>query len=486
VSALGHPGRAPGRTTWRARARSSGDHRTAGVITLVVAVALGILALLVPATATAATGGPCTPDAETGCVVGTLKQADGEPAVGVAIAVEGNGETVQVVTGDDGTWAVPITAAGAYTVTIDPQTLPDGETLRDPDTTSRTVNALLNSQSRVLFALGAPASSGPTATPTSSATSGPTAQPDDEPRTDAPASSGSGVTGKRVAQQLANGLIFGLLLALASVGLSLIYGTTGLSSFAHGEQVTLGAMLAYTFVQTLGMNVWLAALVATVCGAASGWLQDAGLWRPLRRRRVGLTQQMIVTIGLSMVLQYLFQFIYGGGRLRIDTSNPDPVRIGPVTLTMQGLISAGIAIVVLAAVAAFLLYSRTGRATRAVSDNPALAAASGIGVERVIRIVWIGAAGLAALGGVLVGLYFQSTAWNMGGTVLLLMFAAVTLGGLGTAWGALAGSIVIGVVAEMSSLVIPSDMKYAGALLILILVLLVRPQGILGRRDRIG
>jgi hypothetical protein len=215
VSALGHPGRAPGRTTWRARARSSGDHRTAGVITLVVAVALGILALLVPATATAATGGPCTPDAETGCVVGTLKQADGEPAVGVAIAVEGNGETVQVVTGDDGTWAVPITAAGAYTVTIDPQTLPDGETLRDPDTTSRTVNALLNSQSRVLFALGAPASSGPTATPTSSATSGPTAQPDDEPRTDAPASSGSGVTGKRVAQQLANGLIFGLLLALA-------------------------------------------------------------------------------------------------------------------------------------------------------------------------------------------------------------------------------------------------------------------------------
>ncbi len=84
------------------------------------------------------------------------------------------------------------------------------------------------------------------------------------------------------------------------------------------------------------------------------------------------------------------------------------------------------------------------------------------------------------------GLYFQATYWNMGGTVLLLMFAAVTLGGLGTAWGALVGSMVIGVVAEMSSLVIPSDVKFAGALFILILVLLVRPQGILGRRDRIG
>ena len=145
-----------------------------------------------------------------------------------------------------------------------------------------------------------------------------------------------------------------------------------------------------------------------------------------------------------------------------------------------------ISAVILGLVGFALLRTRVGRATRAVSDNPALAAASGIGVERVIRIVWTGAAGLAALGGVLVGLYFQSTAWNMGGTVLLLMFAAVTLGGLGTAWGALAGSLVIGVVAEMSSLVIPSDMKYAGALLILILVLLVRPQGILGRRDRIG
>ena len=400
----------------------------------------------------------------------------------MVLTVEGGGESVEVTTGADGTWSVPVTVAGDYTMTIDPETLPEGETLRDPSVTSRTVKVLLNSQSRVLFALGEP-TGGTTAAPTQ----GTTAAPDDEPPSTGGGASGSGgVTGKRVAQQLANGLVFGLLLALASVGLSLIYGTTGLSSFAHGEQVTLGAVLAYFFVQTVGLDLWLAAIVATLLGAASGWLQDAGIWRPLRRKRIGLTQQMIVTIGLSMVLQYLFQFLLGGGRLRIDTTNPTRVSIGPVSLTQQAIVSAGIAVVVLAAVAAFLLYSRTGRATRAVSDNPALAAASGIGVERVIRIVWTGAAGLAALGGVLTGLYFQSTAWNMGGTVLLLMFAAVTLGGLGTAWGALVGSIVIGVVAEMSSLVIPSDMKYAGALLILILVLLVRPQGILGRRDRIG
>jgi len=449
-------------------------------VALALAALLTVLLQAVPAAATATE--PCVPDAATGCVLGTVKTSAGEPAVGVALTVEGGGQSVDVATGDDGTWSAPVTVPGDYTVTIDPATLPEGEALRDPSVTSRTVKVLLNSQSRVLFAVGDPAGGGGGATPAPGRTA--TDAPD-EPRSGTGTSTG-GVTGKRVAQQLANGLVFGLLLALASVGLSLIYGTTGLSSFAHGEQVTLGAILAYFFVQTVGLDLWLAAVLATLAGAASGWVQDAGLWRPLRRRRIGLTQQMIVTIGLSMVLQYLFQFLLGGGRLRIDTTNPKPVAIGPVSLTQQSLVSAVIAIAVLAGVAVFLLYSRTGRATRAVSDNPALAAASGIGVERVIRIVWTGAAGLAALGGVLTGLYFQSTAWNMGGTVLLLMFAAVTLGGLGTAWGALAGSIVIGVVAEMSSLVIPSDMKYAGALLILILVLLVRPQGILGRRDRIG
>jgi branched-subunit amino acid ABC-type transport system permease component len=142
--------------------------------------------------------------------------------------------------------------------------------------------------------------------------------------------------------------------------------------------------------------------------------------------------------------------------------------------------------VVLGAIGYILTSTRIGRATRAVSDNAALAAASGINVDRIVRMVWTAGAGLAALGGVLLGLYFSATRWNMGTALLLLMFAAVTLGGLGTAFGALVGSLVIGLVVELSTLVIPSDMRYAAAMAILVLVLLVRPQGILGRSQRVG
>ncbi|MBB2921619.1 branched-chain amino acid ABC transporter permease [Cellulomonas cellasea] len=450
-------------------------------------LALAVLTLLLTTSAvltstgaaTAATAAQCVTDASTACVGGTIRTAAGEPAVGVKLTVDGPGGSVEAETGADGRWSAAVTTAGDYTVTLDEDTLPEGEQLRDPAGNPRTVVVRLGSSAGALFPLGGAAAGGSGATPDPGASAA--------PGTNAPSTGASGgVTAQRVLQQGVSGLVFGLLLALASVGLSLIYGTTGLSNFAHGEQVTLGALLAYFGVQVLGQPLIVAGLLAVVVGAASGWAQDAGIWHKLRKRRLGPTQQMIVTIGLSMVLQYAFQYFVGGGPLRIVRENPVPVRIGPLLLNQQSIFSALIALVAIAAVGYFLLGTRTGRATRAVSDNPALAAASGISVERIVRIVWTLGAGLAALGGVLLGLYFNATAWNMGGAILLLMFAAVTLGGLGTAFGALVGSIVIGLVVELSTLVIPSDMRYAGALVILILVLLVRPQGILGRAERIG
>lgn len=453
---------------------------------LLVALAF-LVGLAAPASAVTA---PCAPSPELACLGGTIRTAAGEPAVDVELDIVGP-ENLQAVTGPDGRWLVPITTPGDYTVTLDTATLPEGETLRDPTANPRNVTVQLGSSAGALFPLGTPTVGGAGGGGADVERGGPNAPPlgEQEPGLDNPvpgSTSGTGFDWGRFAQQATAGLVFGTLLALASVGLSLIFGTTGLSNFAHGEQVTLGGILAYAFTQLVGLPLLVSGILAVLIAGASGYLQDAAIWNPLRRRRVGMTQQLIVTIGLAITLQYVYQFLLGGSSLRIVRANPTTVTFGPVFVTHQSLISLGIAAVALGAVSYFLLATRVGRATRAVSDNPALAAASGIGVDRIIRLVWTIGAGLAGLGGVLMGLYLNATAWNMGSTLLLLMFAAVTLGGLGTAFGALVGSLVIGMVVELSNLVIPSDMRYAGALVILILVLLLRPQGILGRAERIG
>lgn len=300
-------------------------------------------------------------------------------------------------------------------------------------------------------------------------------------------------------QNIINGLVFGTLLALASVGLSLIYGTTGLSNFAHGEQVTLGAVLCYFFATQQPVTIplipvefqfgWplpIAAAVAVVLAGGSGWLQDKFLWNPIRRRRVGALQQMIVSIGLSLALLNFIQWWIGGERYRLTTSIDSRIEFGEFYIGRQTLMSVLIALVALTGVSLFLLKTRLGRATRAISDNPSLAAASGIRVDGIIRLVWTMAMALAGLGGILLALYENGLGFDSGGRILLLMFAAVTLGGLGQAFGALVGSLVIGLVTEVSTVLLAPDMKYAAALGILIIVLLVRPQGILGKAERVG
>ena len=288
-------------------------------------------------------------------------------------------------------------------------------------------------------------------------------------------------------ERLMNGLNFGLMLALASIGLSLIFGTTGLTNFAHAEMITFGALMTLVFGVFLSWPMWVAIPLAVVASGALGWAVDAGIWRPLRRRGSGLVQLMILTIGLSLALRYIFQQFIGGGTHQLPGSGGVRHQIlGPIKLSTIDMISMGTSLVVLLAVAYWLLRTRTGKATRAVADNRPLAAASGIDVEAVTRIVWIAGSALAGLSGILWAYFRPGIKWDMGVQVLLLVFAAVCLGGLGTAFGALIGAIIIGVLVEVSTLWIPSDIKYVGALAVLIIILLVRPQGILGRRERIG
>jgi branched-chain amino acid transport system permease protein len=465
------------------------------LLLFLAALAAPVLLAVAPAqpagAAPAATDAACTPDDATACVAVLVLGAENARVPGAQATVTGpDGFSADVTTSADAVASVAVPQPGRYTVELDPATLPADAPLPDGAAATLEVTAQTGSTARAAFRVGEGAPAAPAATasgPASSSATPGTAAADDAggaaTASDAPTGS---ITAAQVWQQLGSGLRFGLLLALASVGLSLIYGTTGLSSFSHGEQVTLGALMAFLTINSWGLHPVLGGVVTVAVCAATGWLQDAGIWRPLRRRGTPLTQLMIVTIGLSITLQFLIQLVVGGGSQRILTSNPRPVTVGPFTLTAASWWSMGIALVVILAIAAFLTRTRVGRATRAVSDNPALASATGIDPHKIVRIVWVMSAGLAGLAGMLLGIVFGSFNWMMGMQMLLLMFAATTLGGLGTAYGALVGSIVIGLVVELSNLVLPSDLRYASALVILILVLLVRPQGILGRRERIG
>ena len=380
---------------------------------------------------------------------------DSEPLEDVLIKVSGKGYDAEVETDAEGKWRIGVPEKGKYEITLDESTLPKGVIVVEGQASIEAEFGLTNNKS-VNFFLG------------------------------------EGVRnvtsfGDQLAERIVNGLNFGLLLALAAIGASLVFGTTGLSNFAHGEMVTFGAVMALVFGVFLKFPLYIAIPIAVVVSGIFGLALDVIVWKPLRKRGIGLTQLLIVSIGLSLALRYIIQFFIGGNVYQLPGSSDAKIKLfGSVALTVTDMVSMGVSIVVIAAVAWWLLYTRVGKATRAISDNPSLAASSGINVDNVVRIVWIVSAALAGLSGILWALYIPGIKWDMGAQFLLLIFAAITLGGLGTAFGALIGSLIVGMLVEVSTLWIPSDLKYLGALVVLIAVLMLRPQGILGRRERIG
>ncbi|PLS76695.1 MAG: branched-chain amino acid ABC transporter permease [Actinobacteria bacterium] len=386
-------------------------------------------------------------------------RVDGEltPVEGVKVTVAtATGEEVgTAVSDDEGEFRLALPGPGQYVATLDESTLPKGVRLRTPGANTRTFSINVGQSRPLLFPLGIRARQ---------------------------------TTGDfdRGLQLLVEGVKFGLLIAMAAVGLSLIYGTTGLVNFAHGEIVTFGAMMAWIANQLLDVQLIPAALAAVVVTAIAAGLLDVGVWRPLRRRGTGLIAAMVVSIGLSFLLRHLFLYQFGGRtRPYGDYTLQRATQLGPVEIAPKDIFSIALSLIVLIGFGLLLQRTRWGKATRAVADNPELAASSGIDVDKVVRLVWTVGGGLAALGGVLLGVAEQ-VGFQMGFQLLLLMFAGITLGGLGTAYGALLGCFVVGMLVQVSTLWISSELKTVGALVVLILILLVRPQGILGQAERVG
>ena len=409
--------------------------------------------------------------AEGSAIVGVITDPSGNPVPDVLIGVAAEGFTETGTTGPDGAFRIEIPKGGSYEVSIDVTTLPEGISLAKAEDESRTL-LVLGGEKKIIIKLvdgEGTESAGPI-----------------DPETGEASVSATGGPGQQVIQLFFDGILFGILIALGALGLNLIFGTTGLTNFSHGELLTLGAFTAIV-LNELGVHIIIAAPIAVIFSALIyGGGQNKLLWKPLRRRRTGLIASMIVTIGLAITLRYTLLLFFGGSpRSYQQYAGMTGISIGPFSTTPKALILAAIAVVVLAVTVFWLQNSRIGKATRAVSDNPALASTTGINVERVISVVWILGAGLAAFAGIYLGLT-QDVTWNMGQRLLLVMFAAITLGGLGTIWGAIVGSLVVGVFIQMTTLFIPTEMKTVGALFLMIVILMVRPQGLLGRRERVG
>jgi branched-chain amino acid transport system permease protein len=287
-------------------------------------------------------------------------------------------------------------------------------------------------------------------------------------------------------QRLVDGIRLGLIIAICSVGLSLIFGTTGLTNFAHGEMVTFGGLIAFWLNVLLGVPLLIAAPLVIALGGVFGLAMNAIIFAKLRKRGIGLISQLVVSVGLSIMLRNMYLYQFGGRTRPLDDFSLQVAKsFGPVSITMRDLTTAIISLIALVAVALYLQKSRTGKAIRAVSDNPNLASSTGIDTQKIIRIVWFAGGALAAMGGLFRGLDEQ-VGFEMGSGLIFLMFAGITLGGLGSAYGALVGGFFVGILVELASLVVPAELKNAPALFILIIVLVVRPQGILGRKQRVG
>ena len=364
----------------------------------------------------------------------------------------------------DGTFSIDLPGGGDYAVEIVVDTLPEGVELVDEDRAQLPLRLGENQRRNVLFNLA----EGEAAA--------------------AARDRGSAPFFDRAARLFVEGVKFGLIIGMCAIGLSLIYGTTGLVNFAHGEMVTLGAVFAFFFNVTLGIQLLIAVPLAMALGGVVGAGMDLGIWRPLRRRGSGLVAMMIISIGLAIVLRYgiLYQF---GDRSRpfkdYAVQSEALLEIGPVDLIPKDVVIIVVSTVVLIVVAMALRLTKLGKAMRAVADSGDLAASSGIDVNRIITTVWFMGGVLVTLGGVFVALSEQVN-WLMGNQLLLLMFAGVTLGGLGTDFGAMVGSLLVGILVYMSTLWLAPELKTVGALVILILILMVRPQGLFGRKERIG
>ena len=303
-------------------------------------------------------------------------------------------------------------------------------------------------------------------------------------------------------EQFGNGLLLGIIISVASVALSLLYGVTRIVNFAHGEIIALGAIMTLFFSNPidskilfldrfapLGMNFSISIVIAILICGIFGGLLEIFLFRPLRKSEVGNIAVLVVTIGLSIFFRHLY-LLFATGRVQnfpLELERRQTYLFFDMTPRNFQVLIAGLSVMIF--IGLFLSYTKIGKAMRAVRDSNELANVSGINSDNIILFTWIASSMLAGLAGIFQAI-INDVRYNMGFLILLLIFAGTVLGGIGTSFGAMVGGLLIGIFVQVS-VALPfmeghTEAKNAVALAIMILILLFRPQGIFGQKERIS
>ena len=278
------------------------------------------------------------------------------------------------------------------------------------------------------------------------------------------------------------GLVTASVLAIASVGFTLQFGVTDVLNLAYGAIMIFGAYIAYV-VNRQGISVWVGLVVAMVACSLLSLLLNAGIYAPFQRRGASPITMVIVSLGMTLIIEFGVQAVAGGVAVSYTMEQGPTFRAGGLILSAVQLVIIGLSIVVMLATHALLRYTRLGKAMRATAANRTLARNCGIRTGQVITATWAITGATCGLAGTVFAIdqgSFDATSTDL---FLILILAAVFLGGPGQPYGAMLGAVIIGIATEVSAAFIPADYKYVVAFLVLLIMLGVRPAGLLGARS---
>ena len=275
------------------------------------------------------------------------------------------------------------------------------------------------------------------------------------------------------------GLVTAAVLAIAAVGFTMQFAVTDVLNLAYGAVMIGSAFVAYWLNQA-GVNVWLGLLVAAVAGAVASVLLNRGIYAPFQRRGSAPITLVIVSLGMTLIIEFGLQAIVGGTSVSYTMSQGPTVKAGGLVLTTVQLVIIGLSVVVMAAVHGLLRYTKLGKAMRATAANRSLARNCGIRTDRVVTVTWALTGALCGVAGTVLAINDGSFDATSADLFLAVILAAVFLGGPGQAYGAMAGALIIGLATEISAAYINPSYKYVVAFGVLLIVMAVRPGGVLG------